>query len=715
MIKKELFIEGVSVPISDMGIDWVKEIADISQPDTRQSGYSRSIEIHGTKEVNKLFGFYYDVNVDSTFDASKKANAVYYEDTIQQLTGFFRLTEVNILNDVITYKGTLHGELSSIFKDMGDSLISELDWSDLDHTYSEANIRANWAGVTIGTGYIYPMIDYLGKTPASAYDTWAVTDFRPAVFFKEIWDRIFDYHGYTYTSTLIDDDFLNLVMPARSTVLSLSAQQILDQSFYVGKTGITQYNQDADGFAKAILFDDDSSGSFYNTLTDQWVFASGFGSYYETDIVGNLRVDINASATITLLQNSFVTNDVSFKVRLKSTTNPGGSADKFGNILAEWSYSATFAAPPIAGSQTPTVTITEEVSVYRRQGEYLYLVIEDIQGVRSIAPSAGSPVGGAIWGSYVQASSELTGDFSSRTLASGDPMVIANALPTMKQRDFVMGVIKAFNVYVEDLGEKDLLVESYNDYYTDDVVDWTNKKNGGFSLTPNGTLEGKSYNFTFEKDEDEYHKKYLKDIGEEYGDYTYSIDNDFQTSAKEIALPFGSTVLTTPGAGANDRPIPTLYSLDSSGVLIQAETKPRMLYYAGFVTCKTWTFATGGATETSYPYAGDTWNPYGDQGFTGNIPTILRWQQTLAYYFDGDYPAPGTDTMPYGGTTLYSNYEEMISYAQNPVFKADFYLTPLDIYNLSFRKKYFIDTAYYRLIKLTKSGDNYNGEFLKIG
>ena len=43
-------------------IDYVKEIADIENPDQRRSDYSKPIRIVGTKVVNKLFNHIYDIN-----------------------------------------------------------------------------------------------------------------------------------------------------------------------------------------------------------------------------------------------------------------------------------------------------------------------------------------------------------------------------------------------------------------------------------------------------------------------------------------------------------------------------------------------------------------------------------------------------------------------------------------------------------------------------
>jgi hypothetical protein len=710
MIKKELFIEGVSVPISMDGIDYVKEIADISQPDTRQSSYSKSIEIHGTKEVNILFGHYYDVNVDSTFDASKKASAVYYEDSIEQLTGFFRLTEVNITNDVVTYKGTLHGELSSIFKDMGDSLISELDWSDLDHTYNELSIRNNWAGYSVGVGYFYPMVDYNGNgfnTP----NNWGVEDFRPAVWFLEIWDRIFAQYGYTYDSTFITPSasttFDRLLMLAKSEVLTLTAQAITDRSFDVGLTAeaVSPFINTLGLGAVPIPFDDDTTGSLFNTLsgdfdTSTGKFTCSNSGTYVFDINLDLKLEYQGASSFLLTAK---TKDLTYKVRV-FRERAGSSGTSLSTTVVNDGFAGTIGVTNITtGTRTTGVNYLNTQSFELIEGDVLWLTIEE-PSIFFVTEYA----------SVTDAASTWSTTYNDNELVDGDPISISSTIPMMKQKDFIMGVVKAFNLYIEDTGEKNLLIEKYNDYYLDTTVDWTNKKDGGITLVPNGALQGREYNFSFEKDEDFYHGRYLLETGLEYGNLKLPFDNDLEIGEKNISLPFGSTIIVNP-ENQNDRPVASLFNVDKDGLFEQGETKPRMVYFGGFIaTSPNWTFATGGATETTYPYVGDTFSPYGVLNTSDAVPSILNFQRGSAFYYDG-YPSGTNQTLAYGGRTLYSEYEDMIAISKNPVIKARFYLNPMDIYNLSFRNKYFIDTAYYRLIKLSKSGDLYEGEFLKIG
>lgn len=696
MIKKELFIEGVSVPISDMGIDWVKEIADIENPDQRRSDYSKSIKIVGTKDVNKLFNHIYDVNVlvTDSFNPQKKADAVYYEDTIEQLRGFFRLVSIEVDNDVITYNGTLHGELSNIFKDMGDSLISELDWTDLNHTYNELAIRNSWVA-PVGVGYFYPMVDYTGYAASTLIA--AVTDFRPGVWFIEIWDRIFEKYGYTYDSTFIDGSagstFNRLLMLAKSNVITYTTQRKLQLSFEVERTGTDYQTPQVRNELTKVIFNDDASGSNNNTINTDYDVLTGVWTCSQS---GTYTIAANIDYQFQYTGATVFSPNVIWEVGL--IRERGGSIDEYLTSYSEDILGVVNTNDIYTPTASPYITTT--TNIVAKEGDRYYFGFKNITfaGVYDVDLIAKIA---SVWSMTI----------IDNVLTVGSTISMGDILPNMKQSDFIMGVVKAFNLYIEQDGEKNLFIEPREDYYTDTVTDWTNKKNGGIKIEPNKQLQGRQYNFKFQKEGDYLHEKYLDDTGSDYGDLLLSFDNDFKTETKEIELPFGSTLL----AGfddTNDIPIASLYYKDPSGVAKQGESKPRMVYYGGMIGCVAWTFE--GVAQTTYPYVGDTWSPYGVLNTSNQIPSILNFQRPEGVYYDGN-PSGVAKDVAYGGRTLYSQYEQMIADIQNPVITADFYLSPMDIYNLSFRNRFFIDTAYYRLIKLSKSGDLYSGEFLKIG
>tara|TARA_R110000803_G_scaffold52137_1_gene107417 strand:- start:136 stop:1404 length:1269 start_codon:yes stop_codon:yes gene_type:complete len=399
---------------------------------------------------------------------------------------------------------------------------------------------------------------------------------------------------------------------------------------------------------------------------------------------------------------------VNYKLRLVRLR--GGDTTRMLDILVEDIFPGTIWATTInTGDRTTGQSIVNTQSFEVLEGDQIYLTIEDIpRGVDQAFYDVPE-----LFAAVVLSTSTWGMEYNDNELADGDPVSISTTIPILKQRDFVMGVIKAFNLYVEQTSEKNLLVEARDDYYTDSVVDWTNKKNGGIKIEPNKQLQGKRYDFKFEKENDYLHNRYLDNTGADYGDLLLAFDNDFKTETKEIKLPFGSTLITHL-EDTNDRPVASLFYEALYPNSVEGASKPRMVFYPGMLPCSSWTFATGiTGAEVSYPYVGDTVTPYGVLSSNTKIPSVLNFQRPYQVFYDGN-PGGAGKTVAYGGRNLYSQYEQMIEDIQNPVVSCKMFLSVMDIYNLSFRDKYFIDTAYFRLLKVSKVGDFYDCEFLKI-
>lgn len=125
-----------------------------------------------------------------------------------------------------------------------------------------------------GEGYVYPMINY--NKASSAQESWAVTDFLPAVYVKTVWDKIFEDAGFEYQSNFINSQyFKRLVMPATSNVTKTDAElrangfragtEEWDPCSHVLQTGVP-YTGTASSpvVSLGVIFNNDSSDGFYD-------------------------------------------------------------------------------------------------------------------------------------------------------------------------------------------------------------------------------------------------------------------------------------------------------------------------------------------------------------------------------------------------------------------------------------------------------------------
>jgi hypothetical protein len=120
-------------------------IADIRNPDKRNSTFSKTITLPGTKKNNKFFGSIFEVGIDDTFDVTKKVQAVVYQQGLEQLNGVLQLKKI-IRDDFnnISYEVNLFGQLANIFYNLGDLKLCDLNFDEYDHIYNYSSITESW-------------------------------------------------------------------------------------------------------------------------------------------------------------------------------------------------------------------------------------------------------------------------------------------------------------------------------------------------------------------------------------------------------------------------------------------------------------------------------------------------------------------------------------------------------------------------------------------
>lgn len=692
MIREEVFINGVSVPfLEDNIISITRKITDISEPNKRNTGLTKTIRIPGTKVVNTLFGQIFDLNVEvdpTVFDVDKKADAIIYIDSIEQLSGFARLISVDILNrDDIVYNIACYGAEVSIFSDMGNRLLSELDLSDMNHIYNRTNIVASWTP-TLGDDFYYPMIDYKGQTNPDI-DTWEIEDFRPAIFAREYLVRIFNENGFTFTSTFLDSDlFKRLIIPAKSDNLEFTAQDITDRSFLVERTVLQTVIIANIGFSQgndAFIFDDDSTGANFNTITNDYSTTTGIWS---VNYSGSFKFTFNFNLRLKYLGPIIIAPASLVFVVTVAMVRRNSSIDE---IFVTKTENLTFAGPNVNPNDlTNTVNFADTFDFTWQQGDQIVWTISQID----------NPTFPVVDPSLFVIEFDALGTWQTTvnqaTFVEGNTMLMSNTAPKMKQKDFFLSIIKMFNLYVEAIENKVLLIEPREDYYTQDIEDWTSKQDHSQILKniPRGLLAGKRYRFLYKEEKDFLHSDYFDDTQDDYGNRIEDIENDFLTKDKDVKLVFASTLLNIPDvAPLTDRPIPDLRFGDSEANLKEGDAQPRILQFGGLLDRKDWNFKDSGGTtvELTYPFAGDVDEPY-----SGTFSLNFTTPQRIFY----DDPI-GASLVAYPPANLYDFHRDFVNaVTTQPVIEGRFFITPLDMLNLSFRPRYFIGTVFYRLLEV---------------
>jgi len=337
-------------------------IADIRNPEKRSTEYSKTIKCPATKNNDELFGHIYDVNISNNYDANttnisvnfnpnKKAEARVIADGVEVMAGVVQLRKIVQKGHAYTYEVVFIGNLLNIFSVLGDKELNGvdengnpyIDFSDLNHAYNYANITSSW---NFTDDYVYPMLDngtsfeYNG----SGERIYGVTQFKPFLKLKSVINRIFDFAGFSYTSSFFNSALFerliigevkeNLLSDAqadlRNAEVTLTSPDVLDLTYltfsalngYTHRFDFTTIVYDAGNnidINQDIYFTSFESVSTVTSVVDyevtrtkrtffSWSDAGGDEITYRYEILPNGNCDVYNHLTGAPIQNDVSTN-----------------------------------------------------------------------------------------------------------------------------------------------------------------------------------------------------------------------------------------------------------------------------------------------------------------------------------------------------------------------------------------------------------------------
>lgn len=727
-----LLLDNYTIELSDeSNLAISKSIYDVIEPDKRMSSYTKTITIPSTAQNDKVLMGMFDVNFsldsdtqfDPFFNPSKKAPCFIHTETLEQLTGYAQLTDItlNHYTNKVEYKLTIYGEIRDLFGTLSDRRLSDLDLSEFNHAYTKTNIVSSWdydvyrnGSLTSytegGIGYVYPQIDYgddhekWNGTTLESSDYWRVEHFRPWIYVKTIVDRIFQEAGFSYYSTFFNSDlFKKLIYQGDVNGLKYTDDEI-DQ------LTIQAQNNSAVTFSKVqgVSFNYNPLYAysnrvilFQNEITDPSTQYNPSTSTITIDTSGRYYLGINLLVRATNQgSGTWSTND-SVQTKICIIKSDGSVAativnnHKVGSLVSPLSFIDY------------TIRYTTE-AVQLNAGDVVRIVMLDINfqpsgsGVNTLDVSVKSTSAMALYP-------------SSEIIANGTVNISSMLSSDMTQKDFLMNLAKMFNLYIEPywfrVGDSNsgkyaqYLIETRDEYFTEDVIDWTENLDieKDFTIKPMALAKYKYYQFTYKEDNDWLNEKYKGSTGRVYGDYVHFIDNDFSKETKKIEIGFSPAIVGK--FYSTTRAIPTI---KPSGGGVRLDGKPKILFYQGnFGTGSEWNFE--GEAQNNCPYSGQLdsiASPTCDLSF--KVPIVL--------YYQGDTNGEITLT----SSTLFNKYYYRQIFEMNDknskMVECYMRLRPSDIHNLSFRPLYFIKNAYYRLYEVVdhKYDDTTLCRFLKI-
>ncbi len=122
------------------------------------------ITLIGTANNHNLLNHYYDVNVVAgTFDINALTPCAVIqdglpivEDAYLQLIAVNKVQRDNGYEEDVEYEVLIKDVQSDFFTKIDQAELTDLDFSEFNHTYSSANVTASFSN-TVTDGYVYPM------------------------------------------------------------------------------------------------------------------------------------------------------------------------------------------------------------------------------------------------------------------------------------------------------------------------------------------------------------------------------------------------------------------------------------------------------------------------------------------------------------------------------------------------------------------------------
>jgi hypothetical protein len=611
--------DGTAFPISF-------QVGDIRDLSTRKGAFSKTITLENTKNNHDLLNHYYDVNIQAgTFNINTitKCSVIQngipvMEDASLQLIAVKKVQTNDAHEQGVEYEVLVKDSQSDFFTTLGGAELTDLDFSDLNHTYDSATVVSSWSN-TVADGYKYVL-------PYSGDNFYPLKEMKPAIYAKTYFDRIFSTAGFSYDwSTLQDAYFDKLLIPYNGELESVdySAYNV-EANQVVTIDGLQTTAGQNNSFSEPLI-------SWTETLDAFNLFTPLTGIYTNTFTVTSgqsLNFNFNCAYDIDLINatgaNAFLNGfgTINFQagyryiIRLFIYVNgvltaqgspllydddflEGGTLANGTTNLGSFNRTLNIAVSNLQPSDTIQVYAGISVQEYLGTFGNGYLRWQNAGGNNVLIDV-----------SLTNLDIEMTIEPSTNITGSGGTLIINNYVPKkVKQSDFVKSIFTMYNLYTEiDQDNPNKLILSHRDDYYDSGLekDWTYKlaKDQEQDLKFLPEITSKRLILTYKQDTDEPNKTYFEATGEIYGQIEYIYDNEYVKNIDKKEILFSPTPMSTTVFNAV---VPLLAGA-------APKTNIRILFDGGMFNCNPFNIydygTTGQTNLTQYPSISHFNNPY---------------------------------------------------------------------------------------------------------
>lgn len=699
--------------------------AEIENITAKNSAFSQSFSLPGTKNNNQVFNFYYDISsVPFNFDPNQKFPAILTWDGQEILQGNIRLENVVIDNDEIIYNTIFYNQVGDLASNIGDKFLRDLNLSGLSHpytadvipqsqfdptlfaltggtNYSYQNGQTFWGLYNIGYQYISgnsvnylatPLV-YFSQTSGGTYSAQTgnfdfsgtpVHDFyfKPSLQIKTLYEQICLQAGYTIQSDFFETDyFKKFYLPLK----------FLDDTIYPANTTPVCYTIEQDniivssGLRNYVIPSGNTTCNNFNFAND----LTGFTINQNHTGVYTFRITYTVVSTnfcSTILPN----NAAAVLYYDDDGTNPG--YEIIGSYLG-------------CSGQTPSLNVSVDVQYYITGNTNMtfYFVGED-----TIVNNFKLEI--------------LSGP---RFFLSGQTIDYALEFPPdqYKQIEFITSVNRYFNFVVIPNPDipNGLIVEPIVDYLgKGKVLDWTEKIDHSqpITLQPTTSLINGTLEFNFKLDQDYANQNYFTSSNRIFGTERKLLNLEYKDQITKFEYIFSSpldiTILAADVSMLTLSSFSKINSQDNNGVVEQQflpfRILPRTIFRGITLPNSNYGSISGAPNNEQVWYLNTlcattaidhfqeinrfTTYPFNYNGFS----QYINWRGSdITNITPPEYQFDALDLYD----VYYEDYIQDLISAENKLYTGKIYLTPWELKELKFNEKILIDNQYFRINKIS--------------
>ena len=714
------------------------EIQDIT---TRNSAYTKSFDLPGSKKNNDFFNNYYDVDsIGLDFDVNKKYPCDLLFNGYEVMTGNLRLNSVSITGTEKIYSVTFYNQIGDLASNIADKLLCELDVSDLTHTFNLDNVTTSWdldyLGDTNPPTYahnglldgkvIYPMLhlgysykkitggiaineevtpsfDFSGSLGTfSNVDTpMSIDYFKLAVQVKDIYEKIVNQSGYKIESEFFNSPyFKRYYYPLTDSKEGFGLNQATAPDEYFWEVLLTTNVEPSSATPTPVVFDTisyDNGTLWLDNQRHQYPVAGTYthNIYYSvSNVLPSSPSDIDAYYSIYLNEYDSSNNYI------------GTVWSDTGLLLLGQSSQVSFSYNITLNQSQVGITPTDhyyQFEIYSDNDlgyggvEFKDLFVKQVEAPTSVV------------GQDIDVSKEFSCD--------------------NKQVDFIQSINKWFNlVVVPKPNEEDvLIIEPYTNWVgSGNEYDWTKKLNRDKTITiePTNKIVPTSVLFDVAQSKDFYNTEYQKTNTFKFGSKKQNYTTDFKSNEETIAGIFGVSQDLLIQSSEGKRTLPIFYQtkdeeLDAGDVftkLVSYKTIPKLIYYSGFRKregLSTDSFYVKDDITTTQIYDWPQFNlittypnvPVLNYGTVSN-PIFKTYSRHITFdKYSTQYGTPPPLTIFNGDSAaqylqdsyelFYEQYLTNLHNTESRLVTGEIYLTPEDVKRLDFSERIRIDNSIY--------------------